>query len=314
MPQPYIRTDEIKEKTKVHLPKDILYQEYILNKISLKDIASKYGWSKSNVRKKIIDYGIGIRTQKEACNMPIHIAKVASRKPHLGIKHDVKDRENIRNGIIMSKLDKDKWKLSKDNFIKSLHEYYNKPGVRDIISNRQKMIWCNYDDATKESIVNKRKMWWNEERRIERSLYVLEYYKIHPEYKSKLVSRLRENWQRKTKEERELWIQKAMLCACKRPNKPEAIILNILNELYPKQWGYTGNGSFIIGGLNPDFVNINGQKKVIEMFGDYWHRNDDSDDRIKIFSGYGYLCLIIWEHELENIKEVTDKIISFQEM
>jgi len=44
------------------------------------------------------------------------------------------------------------------------------------------------------------------------------------------------------------------------PNKPETIILNILNELFPNEWKYTGDFSFIINGKNPDFTNINGKK------------------------------------------------------
>ena len=55
------------------------------------------------------------------------------------------------------------------------------------------------------------------------------------------------------------------------PNKPETIILNILNELYPNEWKYTGDFSFIINGKSPDFTNVNGQKKLVEFFGLWWH-------------------------------------------
>jgi len=61
----------------------------------------------------------------------------------------------------------------------------------------------------------------------------------------------------------------------------------------------------------PDFININGQKKIIELYGDYWHRNDDPQDRIDLFAKYGYQTLIIWEHELKNEVELKDKLQEF---
>jgi hypothetical protein len=296
----------------IHLPQDTLYQEYILNGLSLRDIAVKYGWSKSNVRRKIIDYNIGIRTQKDACSMPNHILKVMNRKAHLGIRHSDANKEHIKLGIIKAKLDTIKWQESRNKVSESLKQYYKNREVINKISNRQKNIWANYSNDDKQKIINNRIDWWNAERRNSHSLLLTNYYKNNPLAKEQLAKRLKDRWDNMNDEQRWHCIQKAMLGACRRPNKPETIILNILNELYPKQWRYTGNGSFIIGGLNPDFVNINGQKKVIEMFGDYWHRIDDSEYRTKTFSGFGYSCLIIWEHELGNIKEVTDKIISYE--
>ena len=98
-----------------------------------------------------------------------------------------------------------------------------------------------------------------------------------------------------------------------KPNKPETIILNLLNELYPNEWKYTGDFSFTINGKNPDFVNVNGQKKIIELFGDYWHDGDDPKDRAKIFKPFGYQTLIIWEHELKNMDSVKFRIKKFSE-
>jgi len=74
-----------------------------------------------------------------------------------------------------------------------------------------------------------------------------------------------------------------------------------------------GDGSFVINGFNPDFVNINGQKKIIELFGDYWHRNTQIKDkkRIKTYNKYGYKVLIVWEHELENINKLKIKLQKF---
>jgi G:T-mismatch repair DNA endonuclease (very short patch repair protein) len=106
-----------------------------------------------------------------------------------------------------------------------------------------------------------------------------------------------------------------------RPNNPETFINNILKDncLTMK---YTGDGSFWIAGFNPDFVdNVN--KKIIELFGDYWHNRPESitRDNIKIqaYEKEGYKTLVIWEHEiqdrhgipLKDTKEAENKIKVF---
>jgi G:T-mismatch repair DNA endonuclease (very short patch repair protein) len=109
----------------------------------------------------------------------------------------------------------------------------------------------------------------------------------------------------------------AMAKLCKalaiKPNKPESALLKLLDQLYPGQWKYTGDYSFMINGKNPDFVNCNGQKKIIELFGDYWHEGDNPQDRADVFSPFGYETLVIWERELKNIDDVASKIQAFHE-
>jgi len=99
-----------------------------------------------------------------------------------------------------------------------------------------------------------------------------------------------------------------------KPNKPETLILNILDKLFPGEWKYTGNYSFWINGKNPDFTCINGKKLLIEHFGTYWHRGKDPEERKKIFSKFGYSTLVIWEEELKNMKEIENKIRKFIEV
>ena len=59
------------------------------------------------------------------------------------------------------------------------------------------------------------------------------------------------------------------------PNKPEQILIKLLSKLLPNEYKFVGNGKVIIGGKCPDFINVNGQKKIIEHFGDYWHANPE---------------------------------------
>jgi len=96
----------------------------------------------------------------------------------------------------------------------------------------------------------------------------------------------------------------------KRPTKPEQILMDLIqqNQLPYK---YVGNGEVLFGGKNPDFIQVNGKKKLIEIFGSYWHKNDNPKERIDFFKKYGFSTLIIWDKELENSQNVVNKIKVF---
>lgn len=96
-----------------------------------------------------------------------------------------------------------------------------------------------------------------------------------------------------------------------RPNKVEMRLSEFLNNQYPGEWKYVGDGSFVIAGKNPDFININGRKLIIELFGDYWHKGEDPSDRAAIFEPYGFRTLVIWEHELKDMGVMGDKVVEF---
>ena len=93
-----------------------------------------------------------------------------------------------------------------------------------------------------------------------------------------------------------------------RPNKCELTLLKLLEEVCPGGYKYTGDGSVMINGLCPDFTNCNGQKKVVEMFGEYWHRDENPQDRIRKFMGFGFNCLVVWEGELRYPKSVIRRM------
>lgn len=95
-------------------------------------------------------------------------------------------------------------------------------------------------------------------------------------------------------------------------NKPETLILNILNDLYPSKWRFTGDFTFWIEGKNPDFL-CEDKKLIIEHFGDYYHKEDNSENRKNIFKRNGYKSLIIWENELSDIEKVKRRIEEFYE-
>jgi very-short-patch-repair endonuclease len=107
-----------------------------------------------------------------------------------------------------------------------------------------------------------------------------------------------------------IYVEKQMIAQLIRPNKPESLILELLNKMFPNEWKYTGDFSFMINGKNPDFTNFE-KKKIIEFFGDYYHKGENPENRKRIFNECGYEAIVIWEHEMKNIEMVISRIKEF---
>lgn len=97
----------------------------------------------------------------------------------------------------------------------------------------------------------------------------------------------------------------------RRPNKAEKKLDNWIQSSFPNEFKFVGNGSFIIEGLNPDWINCNGKKQIIELFGERWHEPEEEQLRKDIFAKYGYRTLVVWYEELKNRKLVLNKIQHF---
>ena len=76
---------------------------------------------------------------------------------------------------------------------------------------------------------------------------------------------------------------------------------------------YTGNAQFILNGKAPDFVH-NKKRKIIELFGERWHRPEEEEVRITEFAASGYQVLVIWLRELKvkNRKKLSERIKFFE--
>ena len=82
-----------------------------------------------------------------------------------------------------------------------------------------------------------------------------------------------------------------------KPNKAELRLLSILQRINPS-WRYVGDGSLIIAGKCPDYWDGDGH--LVELYGEYWHRGDDPQERIDFFREHGYNCVIFWERETKD--------------
>ena len=125
------------------------------------------------------------------------------------------------------------------------------------------------------------------------------------------MSRLR--WQDPSFKERTL--RASRKASSVKPTAPEREMRDILDKHFPGEWRYTGNGEVIVGGKNPDFVDVQNQR-VIEVFGDDWHSEavtgklptQEESDRIVHFVEHGMSCLVVWEHEVGDEAAVLGKV------
>lgn len=107
------------------------------------------------------------------------------------------------------------------------------------------------------------------------------------------------------------YVAKQMKSRHIKPNKNEFRLQELLDIYLPKQWKYVGDGQLIIGGRCPDFININGKKDLIELFGNYWHRGENPANKINHYKSYGFRCMVIWENELEDEELLAKRLRSF---
>ncbi len=99
-----------------------------------------------------------------------------------------------------------------------------------------------------------------------------------------------------------------------KPNKKELVLMALIKKNnFP--FRYVGDYSFWIDGFCPDFVSIDGTKKIIELNGDYWHNLPEHQERDKrklaTYKQEGYDALTIWESELKDLIKIKNKIKMF---
>ena len=95
------------------------------------------------------------------------------------------------------------------------------------------------------------------------------------------------------------------------PNSEEKFLIDFFSK-NNLSYKYVGNGEFIIGGRNPDFINTNGKKQIIEFFGEHWHKLEDEDIKRKIYQYYGFDLLIIWGKELRDKEKLLERVSTFE--
>ena len=208
---------------------------------------------------------------------------------------------------------RDKSRISHMKAWENNEEYKNnlsigvKEGLENMSQEAKKQMWLGHSISLKGRTLPKEQ---------------IEKIRKHhntPEYKLRNLQMLKEYWSNPTildarsYTSKRLWKEPSYVSiqmksrGC-RPNKAEFQLEKILNNHFPNEWAYVGDGQLIIGGRCPDFTNINGKKELIELFGNYWHKDENPQNKIDFYKNYGFNCLVIWENELKDENTLIKKI------
>lgn len=166
----------------------------------------------------------------------------------------------------------------------------------EAISIARKRDWKN--PTYRKNVIKslKRKVFSKEQR--EKISVAMKKRFLNPVFKSKVIERLSKFW------------SPPPALFQKRPNKQEQKLIGFLDE-HNFPFEYVGDGKVVIERYCPDFIDCNGSKKIIELFGSYWHTPEDIEVREKTYGKYGFQMLVVWDNELSDKKALLDKISSF---
>lgn len=172
-------------------------------------------------------------------------------------------------------------------------------GIRKAYAEGRLKVWCK--GLTKET-----------DKRVLAIANCRKGKKLLPEQIAKLQIAAKKRWENKE------YIEKLRQSMNLKPNKQEKILIKLF-EQNNLPYKFVGDWSFVIGRKCPDFVNVNGEKKVIELFGTWWHKNKPNipfhqteEGTKQHYAKFGWGTLIIWERELANLDSVLEKIKNFE--
>ena len=102
--------------------------------------------------------------------------------------------------------------------------------------------------------------------------------------------------------------------ARQEPNNAEMTLFGILFYM-GLEYKYTGNAQFILMGKCPDFVHVK-DRKIIELYGERWHRPEEEQQRIDLFARSDYQVLVVWQRELtpKHRKKLYHRLLEFDKL
>lgn len=104
--------------------------------------------------------------------------------------------------------------------------------------------------------------------------------------------------------------------AKQEPNNAEMTLFGIMFYL-GLPYKYTGNGQFILMGHAPDFVHLK-NRKIVEFYGERWHKPIEEQERIDLFARADYQVLVIWQRELKpnpvSRKKLYKRLLEFEKL
>jgi len=208
---------------------------------------------------------------------------------------------------------------------------------KNLVKRKNRVDALNRLEVKERKLKSLKEAWQDPEKRIEMSGIMKEAWQDpekrknlkeamnRPEERTRNSKAQKDSWKNKTDEEKEDLFRKVFKACERKPNDTELLVDNMIRTIKPDEFKYVGDFQVWIGGRNPDWININGKKQIIEFFGDYFHgeerrrkkykdfftNKEHEQDRIDHFRKYGFDCLIIWENELNDKGALYNKIKSF---
>lgn len=135
----------------------------------------------------------------------------------------------------------------------------------------------------------------------------LTYEEIYGEGRAyRIKGKLRESHKNPSKE---------LLKKCLKRRTPSSLEVKFQNivDKHDLPYRYVGNGSFILGHFNPDFINTNSEKIAVEVYARYYKRRNKisiqewKEKRSEVFKSYGWKLLFFNEVEVSE-KNVLGKL------
>ena len=268
------------------ISKEELERLYWKDELSTHKIAALFRVSNNTVRTKMVSYGISRRNQSEC--------KVGDKNPNFNNGEKLKEAwirgcysERDQNGSKNSNY-KNRLEKMECDFCGTLF-----PGYPS--QHQGEHVFCGTSCASKHRMKHSKKIQNG-----------VKGYKHSQETKEKLRELAKRRcstlqWKEKMRE-----IRKKRRIP-KSYTLPERIFIEMC-EKHNLPFRYTGDGSFWIENLNPDFVDCNGQKIAVEVFGDYWHSPllnkkikyyQTHNGRKKILGNSGWKLIVLWESDLK---------------
>lgn len=221
--------------------------------------------------------------------------------------------QNQNHREMMAKAARERWqnKEYRKKNIKGIRKAARTKEHREKLREIQKALWLN------ESFRNKRtqeiRKAHTEESDKKRRKTMLKMWK-DKKFREKSIRGMKNLWKNKEYKERAL---KAILKGSqKRPTSFEKQIIDLCNK-YHLPFKYVGNGQVIIANKNPDFIDVNGRKLLIETYCKYWKDRkcggwlNYEKERYKVFAEYGFKTLFLNEDDLirdDNEQHCLNKI------
>ncbi len=185
--------------------------------------------------------------------------------------------------------------LSERNF-----KMWETPGFRENHSEKMWNYWSDLVNRMEASTRTKKRYEDNPLLRLKQSIVTLANW-ARPEYRKAISKSRLESWQNPVYVAR---VRKGRKGAYKlSPNYLEQDFDQATSDELvfvgdSGLWYELKNGK----SKNPDFK-VKDVDKIVELWGTYWHRDQDPDEMIALYAEIGIECMVIWEHDWKEKRE-----------